>query len=394
MEEHTYGTTCRLAAVVEPEPDNPLLAGIPPINAQYFYHSLIPIDDPLSTATVPVSSDTKSSKAALRPFSQADTNALEQAWLSLAEDSLRSSHQASLANPCLSASLAAVNSDKIQVIVGTLLRRHRKKHGHEVRSAPALEATSNKLADTATPVCCQELLIDASTLLRETFCELTRRRQKDLDQANVIDRVMAAMQHDRPTPLVLPPHVDHLALSSSPRTEAFVAPGLSTSTRGRASSLASNAPASRAGSTDSRPTRQSLSSTPVIDKFLFKSAPVRARRPPLDDGLSGKPFLSVEESKAAATAETSVVDSSANARESISGGDGDLPFTSDDVRDRPPTTSTTAGKEHSVNEAHIDVPVGISKLHLVSLPALQMKPLYWSPVNDMAVVTRATWFYR
>ncbi|KAF5510652.1 putative phospholipase [Colletotrichum siamense] len=31
---------------------------------------------------------------------------------------------------------------------------------------------------------------------------------------------------------------------------------------------------------------------------------------------------------------------------------------------------------------------------MVSIPALQMKPIYWSPVNDIAVVLRATWFYR
>jgi hypothetical protein len=31
---------------------------------------------------------------------------------------------------------------------------------------------------------------------------------------------------------------------------------------------------------------------------------------------------------------------------------------------------------------------------MVSLPVLQMKPIYWSPVNDMSIVMRATWFYR
>lgn len=40
------------------------------------------------------------------------------------------------------------------------------------------------------------------------------------------------------------------------------------------------------------------------------------------------------------------------------------------------------------------IPVGISRLHLVELPALQMKPIYWSPVHDIAGVTRGTWFYR
>lgn len=395
-EQHTYDKACRLAAVVVPEPDNTLLDGIPPINTQYFYHSLIPIDDPLSTATVPVSSDTnKSSRAALRPFSQADNNALERAWLSLAVDSLRYSHQASLANFRLSASVAALNVDKLQAIVDTLLRRHQKKHGHQGRAPPVLEAPSNKFADIATPVCCQELLVDASNLLRETFCELTRKRQKDLDQGNVVGRVMAAMEHDRPKPIAVPPHVDDPLIStSSPRTEVFVAPHLSTSTRGRASSLASNTPASRAGSTDSRPTRQPMSSTPVTDKFLSKPAPVQIRRPVVDDGISGKPFLSVEESKAAAIAETLPVDSLVKAREDIRGEEGDSPAMKGAVGDRPPTASTTDGTELFSIKAHLEVPVGISRLHLVSLPALQMKPLYWSPVNDIAVVTRATWFYR
>ncbi|KAK4226999.1 DDHD domain-containing protein [Podospora fimiseda] len=39
-----------------------------------------------------------------------------------------------------------------------------------------------------------------------------------------------------------------------------------------------------------------------------------------------------------------------------------------------------------------EVMVGISRLHVVSLPVLQMKPIYWSPVNDIATVMRATWF--
>jgi hypothetical protein len=43
---------------------------------------------------------------------------------------------------------------------------------------------------------------------------------------------------------------------------------------------------------------------------------------------------------------------------------------------------------------HADVPVGISRLHLVNLPALQMRPIYWSPVHDIAAVTRGTWFYK
>jgi len=51
-------------------------------------------------------------------------------------------------------------------------------------------------------------------------------------------------------------------------------------------------------------------------------------------------------------------------------------------------------KARKNTKEHADVPVGISRLHLVKLPALQMQPIYWSPVHDEAAVTRGTWFYK
>ncbi|RMZ88993.1 hypothetical protein DV736_g3786, partial [Chaetothyriales sp. CBS 134916] len=38
--------------------------------------------------------------------------------------------------------------------------------------------------------------------------------------------------------------------------------------------------------------------------------------------------------------------------------------------------------------------VGVSRLHLVEMPDMMMKPIYWSPVNDTSKVIRATWFYK
>ena len=40
------------------------------------------------------------------------------------------------------------------------------------------------------------------------------------------------------------------------------------------------------------------------------------------------------------------------------------------------------------------VTVGVSRLHHVEVPNLVMKPIYWSPINDIASVVRATWFYQ
>lgn len=39
------------------------------------------------------------------------------------------------------------------------------------------------------------------------------------------------------------------------------------------------------------------------------------------------------------------------------------------------------------------VPVGVSRIHNVLMPDLRMEPIYWAPVNDVAPVVRATWFY-
>ncbi|KAG4444425.1 hypothetical protein IFR05_000016 [Cadophora sp. M221] len=50
-------------------------------------------------------------------------------------------------------------------------------------------------------------------------------------------------------------------------------------------------------------------------------------------------------------------------------------------------------KSHK-SKGQAEVPVGISRLHLVKMPALQMHPIYWSPIHDIASVIRGTWFYK
>ena len=70
-----------------------------------------------------------------------------------------------------------------------------------------------------------------------------------------------------------------------------------------------------------------------------------------------------------------------------------------------PSTSATdsRSRSRSVGPSHEKgkeepekafVPVGVSKLHLVEMPDLVMKPIYWSPINDTSNVMRATWFYK
>ncbi|KAI9872705.1 MAG: hypothetical protein M1830_001275 [Pleopsidium flavum] len=60
--------------------------------------------------------------------------------------------------------------------------------------------------------------------------------------------------------------------------------------------------------------------------------------------------------------------------------------------DSPSHSFLARHKEKEPRKAY--VPVGISRLHLVEMPSLQMKPIYWSPVHDVSSVVRGTWFYK
>lgn len=108
-----------------------------------------------------------------------------------------------------------------------------------------------------------------------------------------------------------------------------------------------------------------------------------------DDGISGKPFVRVgtpdttifsqPSSLSNAVTLSSTLAQREEQRASLSSSD---------------TAQPSRQQDKQTRKSYVDVPVGVSRLHEVTLPALQMKPIYWSPVNDMATVLRATWFYR
>lgn len=58
-------------------------------------------------------------------------------------------------------------------------------------------------------------------------------------------------------------------------------------------------------------------------------------------------------------------------------------------------TSFKTEHHHSEESAapRTTTPVGVSRLHQVTMPDLTMEPIYWKPVHDIAPVIRATWFY-
>ncbi|KAL2144655.1 hypothetical protein VTI28DRAFT_8683 [Corynascus sepedonium] len=391
LPSHTLTPPCRLAPAPSPEP-TPDLEGIPPLRAQFFYASHIPIDDPLSAATIAGSSSSSSSSAdsskptasklPLRPFSPGDNAALERAWLGLGSGRLRRNHALATARRgdgkrSSSPGLSRENAEKLAAVVSALAAKHREKHDREglapgVGIATAVDGPllgeDGSMAVTApehggVPVCCAELTIDASAELRREFCAVTRRRQPALDHDRVLEGVMAQLARLRME-----------AEGATTRPPSAV--GLPSTTVGASPALHA------VGSLGTR------APTPPVDGVsLASSLPVGsfvpARPPVLDDGISGKPFVRVEPTPRSDRSSGVATPDDRPARNVLRGrARGDSRAS---VRGRPVAEKL---------EDSVEVPVGISRLHMVSLPVLQMKPIYWSPVNDIATVLRATWFYR
>ena len=360
---HTLGPQCRLAPVKRPfpssEPDE-----LPPIKVQYFYASPTPIDEPLSASTATPTPDSRTSKGSLQPFSQGDNNALESAWLGLASSQYRRNHGHARRGRSPSPSLAMENTDKLAVIVHDLAVKHAEKHARE---GPAREVSMQAATDPLDPVlapdttvslCCRDLLPDVATALRASFCDVARKHQRMLDTERVAQDVMAELSTSR---------VDSAASVVGQDTPDPPGPQ-EQAARSRFQSSARN---SMYETSDDMPT------------LARSSLP--------DAGISGKPFVRV------GTPDSPVFSPPSSLPR---------PATSS-VYPRPPRfteekqfeamdslrASTSSHGEDPLPES-VDVPVGVSRLHKVTLPNLQMKPIYWSPVGDVVTVLRATWFYR
>jgi hypothetical protein len=137
-----------------------------------------------------------------------------------------------------------------------------------------------------------------------------------------------------------------------------------------------------AGSVGSRSSTASADGV-VLASSLPVGGFIPARPPVLDDGISGKPFVRVEPTPRS------------NRSSGVATPDDRLAKIASRGRARGDSRASARGRPATERlEDSVEVPVGISRLHMVSLPVLQMKPIYWSPVNDIATVLRATWFYR
>ncbi|KZL65055.1 DDHD domain-containing protein [Colletotrichum tofieldiae] len=396
---HTYGPKCRLAPVSQPLPAG-AYDGIPPVAAQFFYSSVIPIDDPLSPGTIAGASDARTARGQIRPFSLGDNNALEKAWLSFLSDDDIQAHEQLVRDRKLNPATEKANAARLSLLVRHLAVKHLQKHGSTIQASSTAGEASDMLPDTPISVCCPDLFIDVSTELQNTFCALARKHHPSLGQESVVQEVMMELRR--------------LISSDEPRSQ----PGSTSSSRPRADSarsrqmgiIGSFSPRREAASelqklgkevgnagdettararSDSRASEQtSRPSTPGLGSSF--------RQHTLDDGISGKPFVRAgirqRPQDSFATSFPPPEPSTLNGAEVRDAQK--LSHPSQSPRKRANTIQAKIVSDESYRREAIDVVVGVSRLHLVSIPALQMKPIYWSPVNDIAVVLRATWFYR
>ncbi len=309
-------------------------------------------------------------------------------------------HAQSRRNRSPSPSLAKYNSERLAAIVDKLATEHREKHPHWDQdpgpgSGPGL---SEMLEEVEMPVCCPLLQIDAAGELQKSFCAVTRRRLA-IDQDKLVRDVMAKLRRSgSSTTRKKSSSISSVTSRRDPSARLSLQPSMTPRERSSATDPESEIRRDRRGTATPE-------ESPVLPQNPQSSAPntispgvpIPIRSLAANDGISGRPFVRVGTPgtpRSSTPASLSRFDGSMS--EAKRGGDQDSGNSGEQGRRR---RGTHPRLEQSLppaktEEESVDIPVGISRLHMVTLPTLQMKPIYWSPVNDVAVVLRATWFYR
>ncbi|EGX89192.1 DDHD domain protein [Cordyceps militaris CM01] len=387
--EHTFDAKCRQTPVILPERDG----GMPPVKAQFFYSSSIPIDDPLSASSHTATTDTRKNKELLRPFGRGDNNALETAWLSLSTAEDRSRHTALRSGKPKNGSIVEQGADWREKLVTRAAQNHGNTHAGSPVDQDILARKG--LQDE---VCCSELLQQIKRQLQNTTCSLARAIDPTLSPEAIAKDVAALVLRrqlgqegeggSQASPVWEESHKKYPGVVS---TGSHSQP--STPKQIRAGGLNSaghnqNTPLSWVGvETNVRLRSDSqLSDRSIRTNEMLKNSAPR-------DGITGKPFARVDDLRPG----PDHVDIP-NAHSAPPPSDAQ----SWKMQPQTPRDKQTEIRESLRDPGHqptdqldtepkiAQVTVGISRLHSVDLPALQMKPIYWSPVNDIAVSRRDT----
>ncbi|PWY89049.1 hypothetical protein BO70DRAFT_359365 [Aspergillus heteromorphus CBS 117.55] len=341
---HTYGPTCFLADD-DPDPSSWFLQDRPPAaRPQFFYTSPLPIDDPL--AALPSGGQgPENERAPLHPFSVRDNATLEDTWKALQRD------------------VRQRLSGKSKFQDGAAPAGNWETNGPD-REFMGRRSDAPSLGGSAPPLSWDNRMPT----------DLRMRPGNEAGEANGNNR---ARERSRTVG------------SSLEYGHTF-----DTGTRQRKE---------RALSDKLRTVETKASGTSLNEETAPDGAEGTSPRsyPSRDASITGSPFARAPISQMQSALGRSVGSASSN--------DGDevpqtVPMTQaaskpsglrTSIRQRSPEGSDDeTGGPAPIDETQSKVPVGASRLHLVELPTLKMKPIYWSPLHDISNVIRATWFYK
>ncbi|EAW14411.1 DDHD family phospholipase [Aspergillus clavatus NRRL 1] len=335
---HTYGPSCLLTD------DDPDLSSWhsqsepPKVRIQFFYTSSLPIDDPLSALPPPSGGQTAGNeRTPPQPFSIKDNINLEEAW-----KDLRLAKERKDAESKKDSGIARVTS----ISVPGRESVEEKEQGRQAGSREGMnligkdESSSSNIASWGGTQL-RSSLGGGSGDHSESSLPIRRKRELSLsDQFTAVKRV---------------------AGKSSVSEDTAIGGLEAESLRARSSRDAS------------------ISGSP------FARAPPAQSQTPLGrsiESISSKAGSPEVQGESSHTAPHHTALKSSGLRSSVQ----------EESPSNEPMSEAGAVIEDDPSQTRI--PVGVSRLHLVELPNLKMKPLYWSPLHDASNVLRATWFYK
>jgi hypothetical protein len=369
---HSLGPTCAYYEEPVHPSDEP-----PAVRAQFFYTSNLPIDDPLSP--LPPQSDSKTSNQSPQPFSARDNAALEEAWRAKHKDASKDSW-------------AARHGD---IFHFPKFQGHKRTPDSTIETQyntlekpPSAQAEQNGIEKGTTPNSKNRKSEDTkqkqkSEDIKRKHWHKHKQKTEDTNQDQQLEDINqtpqsgsiqqpAASSNEEPArvisygsgaedndPVMLSQSMENAETSSSIPVDA--------------KELAAEQEAAQQNEPDRRrklsPFRN-RGKNPKGMLHTFCHDPEQSSDGTAASNISGRPFARAPSFRRR------------RVPPSVDGADS-----ATDSERSPSPARPNKGKETFV-------PVGISRLHLVEMPAMLMKPIYWNPINDISSVTRGTWFYQ
>ena len=368
---HSLGLTCAYYEEPVTASDEP-----PTVRAQFFYVSVLPIDDPLSP--LPPPSDSRTANRPPQPFSVRDNAALEEAWQAKQKEDPK-------------ASWSARNGD---------IFHFPRFRGGKKTSDFTIEAQYDKL-ETPLHKQVEKKHADKGTTAKpstEQAKEAEQKNKQQLEDAKQEQKMKAVDSKQNPAtedakqPLKYTNQATESTAKELPLASKSVRAALVT---GHGQVDKDQEPVMLLQNTESD---EMAPIVPVDAKELINEREaVQQEKPSRRRKFS--PFRKSPKGKSSTCHDLD------ERSDGVSSDTSGRPFARvPSFKRRPPSAHDGADSatesERSPSPARpskeneIFVPVGASRLHLVEMPSMLMKPIYWSPINDISHVTRGTWFYQ